>query len=300
MQSITLVNLLKMLSKGCQQVIENKEKINAINIFPIADKDTGSNLANTLSGIQKILAVKSFDNTDGLVDKILNAVLTSSQGNSGMIMASFLNGFLTALKGKAEFSPEDFAKALQIGAKNARAAVDNPVKGTMTDTINSFALAMTINQTNFSKTFYEATQKVRSTLINTENQMQLLKDSHVVDAGALGFTLFVYGMYEGLSGKNLSLTGIDMTPVSETTLESTKFPFEIMFTISNPAFSTKQLKEMFHQTGDSLDIIKVLDKIKVHIHTNTPEVVREMALLTGEILKLQVVDMRLEQTTHNL
>ncbi len=304
MQSITLTNLSNMLLTGSKRVIESKEKINAINIFPVADNDTGNNLASTFSAIEKILRSKAFDATDYMIDAILDAALISSRGNSGMITVSYLAGFLTSLKGKKQFTLKDLVRGLQIGAMNAKKSMEYPIKGTMLDVINSFSSAIEdgskTNLTSIKEIFYQATQKVRTTLINTENEMEILEKNHIVDAGALGFTFFVYGMYEGISGTRLELTGIDLKPVHNKTLRLTKFPFEIMFMLSKTSFSTQQLKELFHQLGDCLDIVTIQEKIKIHIHTNKPEVVKEMALLTGEVMKLQVVDMRLETASHLL
>ncbi len=302
MPSITQTDLSNILLTGCKRVIENKEKINAINIFPVADKDTGNNLANTFSGIVQILESKTFDSSNQMVEAILDTALDESQGNSGMIMVSFLDGFLTSLKGKKQFTLKDLVTGLQIGTIKAKNSVEHYIKGTMIDAINSFSDALEkgskTDSNSISEIFYQAVQKTRITLINTENQIKLLEESQVVDAGALGFTFFVYGMYEGISGIRVELTEIDMLPVHNKKLTSTKFPFEIMFTISQTPFSTQQLKKMFHQLGDCLDIITVQEKVKIHIHTNKPEVVKETALLTGEIMQLQVVDMRLEAATH--
>ncbi len=302
MKFITFVDLSNMLLKGSKRVIENKEKINAINIFPVADNDTGNNLANTFLGIEKVLKSKTFDNTDNLIDTILEAAFSASQGNSGMITVSYLDGFLTSLKGKKQFTIKDLIKGLQIGAINAKKSMEHPVKGTMLDVINSFSNAVEdgskTSLTSISEIFYQATQKVRTTLINTENEMKILEKNHIVDAGALGFTFFVYGMYEGLSNTRIKLTGIDLKPVNNKPLKFTKFPFEIMFIISKTPFSTKQLREMLHKLGDCLDIVTVGQKVKIHIHTNRPEVVKEIALLTGEVMKLEVVDMRLKAATH--
>ena len=129
--------------------------------------------------------------------------------------------------------------------------------------------------------------------------MEILESHQVVDAGALGFTLFAYGMYEGLTGKKEKLTGIDLEPIHDKkSISVGKFPYEVVFIVVSSSFSLEQLKTMFDQLGDSLDIVVVEDKVKIHIHTNLPDVVKETAFLTGEVKKLKVIDIRTATNTH--
>jgi dihydroxyacetone kinase-like predicted kinase len=296
MQSITQSHLLQMLLKASSRVIDHAEQINAINIFPVPDSDTGSNLANTLLAIKKIL--DTHDNSSiEMIDRILDAALTASQGNSGVMMTSYLHGFLTPLKNKNEISFQDFSDAVKRGSIRARESVENPVDGTMLDVMDAFSLAFEIerkgNTVSFEQIFLKAIEQTKGALIGTEKKMQLLEEYHVVDAGALGFTHFVYGSYAGVSGNNIELSEIDIQPIKSAEKPIFgKFPFEVVFTVLNPLFSKDQLKHMFHSLGDSLDIVTIENRIKVHIHTDSPQVVKQTALLTGEVLTVDIVDMR--------
>ena len=303
MDSLKLDDLSRMLLKGSTRVIENKEKINAINIFPVPDSDTGTNFTSTLLGVQNLLKTEIFTSADDLVHAILDTAFSSSQGNSGIMMVSYLKGCLTFLKDMNHVSLGAFAHAMGNGAANARKSVEHPVSGTMLDVMDAFAHSLNEeskkNDVRIEEAFYVSLQQTKAALKGTEKKMKLLESNHVVDAGALGFTFFVYGMYEGLTGKKEELTGIDSEPIhNKTAISVGKFPFEVVFIVSSSPFSHEQLKVMFEELGDSLDIVTVEDKVKIHIHTNIPDVVRETAMLTGDIKKLHVVDMRTATVAH--
>ena len=307
MESITLYNLSKMLLKASTRIIENKDKINAINVFPVADSDTGSNLASTFLGIKKILedrisdsGVASLPRMTGFEfkDEIIKSAFENSQGNSGIMMASFLKGFLTTLEEKDKIFLGDFAKASKKGFDAARKSVGKPVKGTMLDVMTAFSESLMrhaepIRSDNLNDIFYKATQNTKTALFDTQKKLKILKENHLVDAGALGFTYFILGLYEGLSNKYLELIGINLKPkLSNKEIGAIKFPHEVIFTIQNTEFSVMQIREMLNPMGDCLDIIKMEEKIKIHIHTDKPEVVKETASLTGEIEEIKVVDIR--------
>jgi fatty acid kinase/fatty acid kinase fatty acid binding subunit len=299
---LTLSDLSEMLLCASIRVIENKKKINAINIFPVPDSDTGSNLAKMFSAIKKVIETETFTNINSFSDAVLDAVLSSSQGNSGMMMASYLDGFLKPFVNKKTFDPDDFAKAAKLGAEKAKQSVEMPIEGTMLDVMNAFAAAVATNANPFEETLLDAIEQTRIALIRTENHMKLLKSHHVVDAGALGFTHFVYGLYEGVNKTGLELTGIDIRPLQQngSIINTVRFPFEVIFTVSEAQFSPGEFKNIFHELGDSLDVVRIQNTVKVHIHTDTPDVIKETAQLTGKIVKLQITDMRTTEILHTV
>ncbi|MEK7534430.1 MAG: DAK2 domain-containing protein [Patescibacteria group bacterium] len=298
MEFVTLSIFSKMLLLGSKRIIENRKKIDAINIFPVADSDTGSNLANTFLGLGQILESKSFANSNKLVGKVIESVFANSRGNSGIMMASYLKGFLTSLKEKDKFFLEDFAKASKTGQDSARSSIQKPVSGAMLDVMEAFSSSLATKEVNgsFTDAFYKATQKAKSALLGTKKKLKVLEANNVVDAGALGFTFFVYGFYEGLSDKSLELTGINIKPkVSNKEGDIGKFPHEVVFTVRNTLFKVEQIREILSPMGDCLEIIEMEEKVKIHIHTDKPEVVRETASLAGKVVDIRIMDMRLEK-----
>lgn len=297
MQFITLSKLSKMLLLGSNRIIENRKIIDNINVFPVADSDTGSNLTNTFLEITQILKTKSFTISNKLVDDILESAFANSRGNSGIMIASYLKGFLTPLKVKNKVSLSELASSAMNGFNFARNSIERPLRGTMLDVMEAFSLSLNRGLENddilLIDIFHKATQKVKTALIGTEKKLKILRTNRVVDAGALGFTHFVYGLYEGLSGKLLELSLLSTNPIPDVkAFNIGEFPHEVIFTVKNSLFKQRELRKMFNPLGDSIDIIEIEEKLKIHIHTDKPEVVKETAQLTGEVISMQVVDMR--------
>lgn len=310
MQFVTVPQFSGMILKGSKRIIENQNEIDAINVFPVADSDTGSNLASTLLGIKEILEARISDSgqarlaealakrarmtVSDLTDDILKSVFANSRGNSGMMMASYLKGFLSPLKGKNKFFLSDLIHASKNGRDSARDSIAKPIDGTMLDVMNAFCFSLESKSKNDSlllDVFYKATQDTKIALLATKKKLKVLEENHVVDAGALGFTHFAYGFYEGLSNKNLALTGIELKPKQDIKeIGIGKFSHEVIFTIQNSTFNIKEIKEMFDSLGDSLGIIESQNRVKIHIHTDKPEVVRETAELTGEVVEIRMVE----------
>lgn len=278
-----------MLLKASKRVIENKDKINAINVFPVADSDTGSNLASTLLGVKQILENKTFKSSLNLVDEVLKSAFENSQGNSGMMMASYLKGFLNSLKRKNKFLLLDLSNSANIAYESARSSIQKPVRGTMLDVMQEFSSSLLVKRKDISivDAFYNSAQKVKIALSKTQKKLKVLKENHVVDAGALGFTYFVYGLYEGLSNERLELEVVNSLPKAKME-DSNEFSHEVIFTIQDAQVSVVAIKEIFNPLGESLDIMELKKKIKVHIHTDRPEVVKETAFLTGEIVDIRI------------
>lgn len=297
MRFITLSNLSKMLYRGSKRIIENEEIINRINVFPVADNDTGSNLVSTFLGVKKALENKSFKTIEDLADTILENAFEDSRGNSGIMTASYLKGFLEKLKKKDRWTIKDFAIAARSGSNSARSAIQKAVRGTMLDVMEAFSDSLLLKRDNgsISNIFYESLKKVRHSLVKTEENLDILKRNHVVDAGALGFTNFVYGFYEGLSGRSLKLLGIEEKPRLKNQEITSEFPHEVILTLRNSLFKVEEIKEMFNSLGDSLDIMEMEQKVKIHIHTDKPEAVKETAHLTGRIVGIRIMDMRLKK-----
>lgn len=301
MQDLKLQEFSQMLLCGAERVIQECDKINEINVFPIPDSDTGNNLSVTLEGICVLLKKQSFRNFEELSRGVLNSAFISSQGNSGILMVSFLQGFFDeVLKGSAGKERVDFdclIKAFAGGAKSARGCLAEPKNGTMLDVMDRFAESLMENKGKavFPQVIKKALEDSREALVQTEKKIDVLRANRIVDAGALGIALFYYGFCENVTNEKLDMAFLDLLPqgkILDDELEENYY--EVVFIVSNSLLSHGQMREMFLALGNSLDIAEIKDNIKVHIHTNEPEAVRETAYLTGEVRELKIVDMRLE------
>jgi dihydroxyacetone kinase-like predicted kinase len=278
MENITIEELLLRIVDGAQAVINKKELINEINVFPVPDADTGSNMAATLTGVKKAIE----GNLD--INGVLNSALISSQGNSGIMTTAFLSGFLNKIKNQKVITGQDLKKSFKEGYLSAASSVENPKKGTMLDVMEAFSNSIensdVVNSLNLTQ----------DALKKTEENMDVLSKNHVVDAGALGFTIFLFAFFE----KEFDISQIDIHKVEIQKISFGNFPYEVVFIAADCAFSKLQLEDMFHPLGESIDIVEVEKKIKLHIHTNEPELVNQTAQLLGKIESINTVDMRIE------
>lgn len=285
MENIDLSELIKRLNRAAAAVAKNRALINSINVFPVPDSDTGNNMAVTFEGIKNALQKKSFKDISDLSKTALDAALISSQGNSGLIMTSFLSGFLGSFE-TSEISAKDLKIAFEKGAVAAKKSVENPKKGTMLDV--AFEFAKSFNRSSVEN----ALKAAKNSLIQTESKMKVLSENHVVDAGALGFTFFLFGFF----GKSLDYSKMDVEKMKLSKVNFGKFFYEVIFIISSSEFKISEIREMFHPMGDSLDIVSSNEKIKVHIHTNEPKLVIDTAKLLGKMESIRSIDMRKEAT----
>ena len=292
MLTLEIIDIVQMLVVASRDVAKSANKINNINVFPVPDVDTGSNLATTLSGIKKVVRNNSSNNE--LIDMILDSLMNSSCGNSGIMMTAYLSGFLSCFKNKDKITSAILKKAFRLGAARAREAVENPKSGTMLDVADKYSEEFTKTES-----FERAQVATIVSLADTEKKMTILSKNHVVDAGALGFCIFIFGFTKKITGLKFDITKIDASPIKNASKKNIGSNFyEVIFTAIGSQFSTHDIRELFHPLGDSLDIISIEEKIKVHIHTNEPDLVSDTAKLIGQIEKIQTVDMRKEIANH--
>lgn len=290
MQSLSLTKLGKMFLQGSLKIIENKEIINAINIFPVPDSDTGSNMSNTLMPFKELLLHNTFLNINDFRNKALKTALVASQGNSGMLFTSWMEGFLQALDNKEDILVTDLANAFSNGAKLARKSVGSPIKGTMLDVIDACVYEFSKYKTLISA-FKKSLIAVEKALRATEEHMKLLHDHHVVDAGALGWSYFFAGMTEEVLNEKIMLKVHDLTVRGEIIGNKNSMQYEVIFLLEKPEVSQEEIFALFSSLGDSLDTIAIEEKIKVHIHTNQPGEIEAIASTLGKIINLKTTNM---------
>ena len=273
MQFLTKNEFIRMFVFAKDEIERKKEEINKINIFPVPDQDTGKNLLETLKGVVKVIEENKNKPFERFLEKILEGALISSQGNSGLIFTSFLAGFTEKLSFLGE--PVDAKKlsfGFEKGDQKAKESIEKPQEGTILDVISSFSFTFKkeMKKTrNILSLFKKALQKAHQALNETQKKLPILKKAGVVDAGALGMFLIFKGWFEGL-------------------LEKKILKYEVVLLIKNPKKNSKYFKKKFSLLGNSLEILKVKDFLKIHIHTNFPKKVIEVAKKEGEILDLKI------------
>ncbi len=284
-----------MILHSWQRIERDKEEINKINVFPVPDMDTGNNMARTLEGIKEAIENKEFQNLEELSEAVLDSALVSAQGNAGVIYTGFLAGFLPLLD-KNPIDSKKLALAFEKGAKRAEDSIQNPTEGTILDVIN--ATAQTIKaesekEKDLISIFKKAVDKAEVALLATRDKIEVLKKANVVDAGGLSFLIILESYLEALEGKKKE----DKERSSERIgkfIQTISYRYEVIFLISNLKIEIDDLREKLSKLGDSLEVVQIKDKIKVHIHTDDPDEVKKVARESGKILNLRIEDMTKE------
>ncbi len=289
---------------GAQKIFENQVLINKINVFPVADADTGTNLASTMRSI-----VESPIPTSDLkltAAALADAALTGARGNSGIIFAQFIYGFSNEIQKHETVSVETFAEIIKKAVTYAYEAIANPVEGTMITVIREWAefiyiLKDTIQ--DFIELLAQAYQKALESLQATTGQLAVLAKSNVVDAGAKGFVVFLQGMVEFVKAGELRklLSGRETVVIADSEVVSHdvityRYCTEAMLLLDEKKKTDfSQVRKSIAHMGDSMVVAGSARKMRVHIHSDQPAKVMKVLTRFGNITYQKVDDMVMQQ-----
>jgi DegV family protein with EDD domain len=304
--------LATALTSGIHQVISEQELLNRINVFPVADSDTGTNLSLSLSAALSVLNRPGEKHLGTMLAAVADALLDGARGNSGAIFAQFFQGVSDSAEEITRFTTYTFSKAVSTGSVYAHDALSEPREGTILSVIAAFAesIAHQVSETRedeFPDVLRTARQKVDEALANTPNQLDILRKAGVVDAGAQGFAELVAGICTYLcDGRQVPMPDeslhIDIEPpvdFAEADNESRfRYCTECIVTAEN--IDRRKLREVLAETGDSLVLAGTKRKTKIHIHVDEPEAVFDIAREFGVLSAEKADDMHRQQhSTHN-
>jgi uncharacterized protein len=291
-----------MLINGAYELENNKVYVNSLNVFPVPDGDTGTNMSATIiAAANEINTVKNVS-VQSIADAAAMGSLMGARGNSGVILSQLLRGISKELKNKKSMTTKDFAFALKEGVNTAYRAVMKPTEGTiLTVARESAEKAIEVAKSEedflvFSKQVYDHSV---ITLNKTPDMLPVLKQAGVVDAGGKGLVLIYLGMLKRLQGEfvslekgNSSVQEVDITPQIDIDAEAIEFGYCTEFFIKTKGANPDDFKEKIIQYGDSLVVVGTEELIKVHIHTNQPGTVLDEAIKLGELSKIKIDNMR--------
>ena len=293
----------RMMLSAAAEIDLNKQKVNELNVFPVPDGDTGTNMSMTLSAASTELRKADGITLTKAADKTASALLRGARGNSGVILSLLFRGFSKSLKGKLEADGKDFAAALTAGVEAAYKAVMKPAEGTILTVSRLTAdaardLAVENNETEY--VLQHCLDTAHAALDNTVNQNPVLKKAGVVDAGGMGFCLILRGMLESLRGNDIVCE--DTGAVNEEAdfgifdSEDITFAFDTVFIVRKreDITSLDPLREYLGSIGDSLVIGEDDEAFKVHVHTNIPGDALSEAQKYGTLELAKIENMRLQ------
>jgi len=305
--------MLKSMIWTASKLIEiNRVNIDALNVFPVPDGDTGTNMSLTIQSAVKSLMEVNSSTIENVTEAVSKGALRGARGNSGVILSQILRGFCNTLKNAKEIDTKLFAQALVSGAEVAYGAVSKPKEGTMLTVarmVAEHAQSIKSKHKDFETFLPEIIKKAKEALDLTPELLPVLKKAGVVDAGGKGLLFLYEGMYKALMGEKIG--GEDQmipdTQSTETVMEhagvmsfgAIEFAYCTEFFIVNLKKKTtmadiERLREFLMTIGDSVIVIGDLDLVKVHVHTNQPGVALSKALVLGELDKIKIENM-LEQ-----
>lgn len=289
--------LYSYIVSGARNLIVNEHNLNSINVFPVADGDTGTNLALTMKTV--LNKAKQLDRADLTMDGIAKIAVENAYGNSGMIFAQYLNGLASGLKDKSSVTEEEFIQVFDHAVNYAYSAVASPKEGTILTVMSRWAkdLKLNINE-EFEDLFEKSVHSAKDAVESTKFKLKVLLDNNVVDAGAKGFLFFVEGILHFIkTGKmdDVEFTAAELDDVSmlhpNTDLGENRYCSQYMVQTDK---SVDFFKSLLKDDGDSLVVTNKDEYVQIHIHTNNPAKVMTDLVKVGTVTTHKVDDMQLQ------
>ena len=302
--------LKEMFSSGAALLTQNRESVDALNVFPVPDGDTGTNMTQTINAAIKEMNAKRYTSVADVADAVARGALKGARGNSGVILSQILRGFARALAGHEEIDCALLVQMLREGANTAYKAVMKPKEGTI------LTVARVIGEeTQKLAGQYEDVDGLFKTILvsgdailrKTPEMLPVLKQAGVVDSGGMGLMVVYRGMYAALTGEPVendvvdgktekSLPGEFVDDHGSLRVEDIQFGYCTEFIVSHPRPDMKEsevvrLRKRLERIGDCVLVISDLSVVKVHVHTNDPGKAIQYALELGELDAIKIDNM---------
>ena len=317
MSKITTSLLQEMVEAAATRLGKQAEYVNSLNVFPVPDGDTGTNMGMTMDNGAKAVSDQAAS-TVGEVGQILSkGLLMGARGNSGVITSQLFRGFGQSIKGKIELDGKDLASAFQSGVEVAYKAVMKPVEGTIL-TVSRGAATAAIKKAESTDDAVEvmraALEGAKAALAKTPEMLPVLKEVGVVDSGGQGLVFIYEGFLSALTGEYIASEDFQATPATMTEMinaehhksvaghvatEDIKFGYctEIMVALKQGPtyvkdFDYEEFRNYLSNLGDSLLVVNDDEIVKVHVHTEDPGLVMQEGLKYGALVKVKVDNMR--------
>lgn len=295
-----------MIVNAANKLEEQKEFVNSLNVFPVPDGDTGTNMSMTFKSAVDEISASSDESLGDIGKKVARGALMGARGNSGVILSQIFRGISKALSGKNEIDAKGMALSLKEGANSAYKAVMRPTEGTILTIIRAAGdKAAASAEQDITKLFKEICDYSKEVLDKTPEMLPVLKKANVVDAGGMGLLIILKGMQEALENniQNAKFKEVKTEKEKHAILDlgeqEIKFGYCTEFFVKTPNPDVESFKNTLEKYGDSMVVVGLEDVIKVHIHTNKPGEVLSKALEVGELSKIKIDNMR-EQHRHIL
>ena len=303
-QTIDAAAFQQMVIHAAAAISVEKQQVNDLNVFPVPDGDTGTNMSLTIAAAAGEMKKKSYDTVGQAAQATASALLRGARGNSGVILSLLFRGFAKAIKDRETMDGRDLAIALDFGVAAAYKAVMKPAEGTIL-TVSRLAAARAAGcareDNSVEKVLEAAIEEGQAALADTVNQNPVLKKAGVVDAGGKGFLVILQGMLDELRGKPMPETAGEEAPEAADkadfvamSAEEITFAFDTVFIVrkNRENVDLEPFRAYLNSIGDSLVIGEDDEAFKVHVHTNTPGSALNEAQKYGTLELAKIENMR--------
>jgi DAK2 domain fusion protein YloV len=301
LKTINAELLAKMFKQGTYELNKNKDIVDSLNVFPVPDGDTGTNMSLTMNSAIEGLSKQTFDTVEEVSKTISKGSLMGARGNSGVILSQIFRGFAKGCKGKKELNSSELCHAFKEAADTAYSAVLKPVEGTILTVIREIAergMEYAGESLDIEELFALLIKRGEETLERTPEMLPVLKQANVVDAGGKGLLFILKGCHDAMLGIETNYESIKSAPVENApaqaymSTEDIEFAYCTEFIIEGDNMNGNKLKAFVEKMGDSLVFVQDEELIKVHVHTNNPGLALEEALKYGSLKKVKIENMK--------
>ena len=298
--------LKNLFDSGYNTLLANIDTINSLNVFPVPDGDTGTNMVLTMKSAKTEFDKESENDAGKIAEAMSNGALMGARGNSGVILSQFLRGWASALYNSEIISPLQIVNALKKGMEFSYESVSNPVEGTMLTVIKyayegAYSAYNNVSN-NIREIWDEAYKSAKEALENTPELLPILKQAQVVDAGGLGIVAIMDGMKSYFNGTN-NTPPVKIQVKNSTIAENFIFDSNdeefgncIQFIINNPTISKTTLENKFSDLASSVVIVDATKLFRIHVHSEDPDPILKLANEIGTISDVNIQNMDDQKT----
>jgi DegV family protein with EDD domain len=296
--------LSRGLAAGIRRLVADQDRLNRINVFPVPDGDTGTNLALTMAAVRQALDGTSDRRAGPILERVADAALDGARGNSGAILAQFFLGLGDASAGRDRLGVDEFVAGVRAGADYAREALSHPREGTILTVLRELADELgreAAHTIDFANLLEAGLRRSERALAATRDQLEELRRADVVDAGAQGFVDLLEGVVDYLRQGAVATPGAGDAPAAEDAFpelgdqQDLEYRYCTECMITGDGIDRRALREALTPLGGSLVVAGTHRKVRVHVHVDEPDRVFALAAEYGRVSSHKADDMRQQQ-----
>ncbi len=285
-------SLQQALASGTAWLEKHVAVINSLNVFPVPDGDTGTNMLLTMQAAMREVSNSAKRSVSAVAQAIAQGALMGARGNSGVILSQLLRGFADSLEGKVSFEARDLAKAMAAASSTAYQGVLKPVEGTILTVAREAAEAAAAVESDLGQMLSIIVEEAQASLERTPNLLPVLKDAGVVDAGGKGLYIILEGALRFLRGEAIDETAVLVGVATVETPSEGEYGYDTQFLLRGSGLNMEEVRTRIDSFGDSTLVVGDRKLIKVHVHTENPGSVLDYAIKLGSLSEIIIENMQ--------